>query len=298
MLKAIPLVVCVTLQIAVPITSHSDDKDRARELVARVREALGGDSKLNAIQSLEVSGKLRRVIQDQDVSGDLILEFLLPHRFKRTETMEFLGGAARVTRTSSLNGDEQWDEASSSGGAVIRIARPGGDSPDARAAQLQQSRAEMARYLLGFLLASTTTTPLELEYAGEAESPDGKAFVITAKGPSGFAATLFVDQTTSHPLMLSFRAPAPQVAMVRQAPAGGHGGGHAETQAAVNEAKEKAAAPPRQAEFQLSFGDYRSVDGVRLPHHITKSVDGQTSEEIEVTRYRINPPLKPEKFKK
>ena len=297
MLKVILLAMVIALPAGVT-TSPSDEKERGRELIAKVREALGGDAKLKAIQSLEVSGKIRRVIQDQDVSGELLLEFLLPDRFKRTETMEFMGGAARVIRTSSLNGDEQWEDASSSGGAVVKIARPGGDSPEAKATQLQQSRSEMARYVLSLLLASTAATPLELAYGGEAEAPDGKAFAITAKGPNGFAATLFVDQTTYYPLMLSFRSTAPQFSMVQKQASVGHGGGHEQIEDALKDAKEKSAAPAKQADFQLSFGDYRVIDGIRLPHHITKAVDGQVNEEIEIAGYKINPAMKPEKFKK
>ncbi|HEU4391704.1 MAG TPA: hypothetical protein VFV34_28210, partial [Blastocatellia bacterium] len=193
---ALPAVVAASHHDEVVAASHHDEKDRCRELVAKVREALGGDSKLNAIQSLEVSGKLRRVIQDQDVSGEVLLEFLLPDKFKRTETMEFLGGAARVTRTATLNGDEQWDDVGSSGAGMVKVARPGADSPEAKAAQLKQLRADLARYMFSFLLTSTASTPLEFAYGGEAEAPDGRAYAITAKGPNGFEATLFVDQKT------------------------------------------------------------------------------------------------------
>ena len=138
-----------------------------------------------------------------------------------------------------------------------------------------------------------------MAYAGEAEAPDGKAFVIKVKGENSFEAKLFIDQTTSYPLMLSYRAPAPQVMMMRaQAPSGGHGTGHGDIEDATKEAKDQAASCPKQADFQLSFADYRMVDGVRFPHHITKAIDGQVSEEIEVVKYKINPPLKPESFKK
>ena len=47
-------------------------------------------------------------------------------------------------------------------------------------------------------------------YAGEAESPDGKAFVIDVKNADGFAARLFIDEKTHLPLMVTYKGPQPR----------------------------------------------------------------------------------------
>ena len=50
-------------------------------------------------------------------------------------------------------------------------------------------------------------------YAGQAESPDGKADVIDVKGADNFAARLFLDTQSHLPLMLTYIAPEPRVVM-------------------------------------------------------------------------------------
>ena len=64
--------------------------DRAEELLKQARAALGGEAILNAIQSLSVSGKLRRITQDRDQSGEIEINILLPDKFKKTETMNLV----------------------------------------------------------------------------------------------------------------------------------------------------------------------------------------------------------------
>src|SRR4029453_9154953 len=53
---------------------------------------------------------------------------------------------------------------------------------------------------------------------------------------------------------------------------------------------------PQIVDIQLFLDDYRSVDGVMLPHHLSRSVDGKPNEEITVKTIRINPPFMAEAF--
>jgi hypothetical protein len=70
---------------------------------------------------------------------------------------------------------------------------------------------------------------------------------------------------------------------------------------AAHEAEKKSQAQQQEAkevEVQVYLSEYRSVDGVSLPHQITRSIDGKVSEEWEIKKFKINPPLKAERFKK
>ncbi len=58
-------------------------------------------------------------------------------------------------------------------------------------------------------------------YAGEAESPDGKAYVIDVKNDDGFAARLFIDEKTHLPLMVTYQGPQPQVVTAGRPMTGG-----------------------------------------------------------------------------
>ena len=65
--------------------------------------------------------------------------------------------------------------------ATLRSSRAGRLAPDARLVRHGASRRCSAQYT----------------YAGEAESPDGKAYVIDVKDADGFAARLFIDQNST-----------------------------------------------------------------------------------------------------
>jgi len=81
-------------------------------------------------------------------------------------------------------------------------------------------------------------------------------------------------------------------------------GSHGEAENSAKEAQEKARKelesqpPPKMVEVQLFFSDYRNVGGIFLPHHITRAVNGEVSEEWDVTKFKVNPPLKAENFKR
>jgi hypothetical protein len=44
------------------------------------------------------------------------------------------------------------------------------------------------------------------------------------------------------------------------------------------------------ANVEVTFSDYRSVNGVQLPYHWTQTVSGAADETFDVTNYEINPP--------
>ena len=69
------------------------------------------------------------------------------------------------------------------------------------------------------------------------------------------------------------------------------------TQAELKWRKE---AEPDTSEVELRWvvSDYRNVNGLNLPHRLTRAIGGQLTEEIEIQKVKINPALKPDKFEK
>jgi hypothetical protein len=177
------------------------------------------------------------------------------------------------------------------------MIRPMPDDPAARAAQLRTVREEFARTLIVWLLTSPANFPVEFSYAGEAESKDGKADALDIKGPEGFNVRLFLDKQTHLPLMLSYRAPQQRVAMVTRTAQGSQDDLEARKKEAQEQA-EKQSVNPQLSEVQVYFSEYSAEDGILLPHRITRSVNGDFSEEWELKKFKINPPLKAESFKK
>jgi hypothetical protein len=146
-------------------------------------------------------------------------------------------------------------------------------------------RAELARYALAWLL----TTDAPVSYAGTAEAPDGKADVLEVAPDAGAPMRLFIDQATHVPLMLTWRGPQPRL-MVRRMGGGGPPN--------PDDLGREPGGEPPQATFEMRFDDYREVDGVRLPHQISRSVNGTVSEEWTITTFKVNAPLKANTFTK
>ncbi|HKP87673.1 MAG TPA: hypothetical protein VJZ26_16350 [Blastocatellia bacterium] len=286
------------------LAGRGDDKAgaaaRAQELLGQARAALGGEAKLKAVQSLTASGKLRQVMQNNDADsqteGEIEMNVLLPDKYMRAETMPLPVGDGEVKRISGINGEQIFRDAQSTGPGMVMI-RPMPDDPKARAGQVRMMREEFARNVIAWLLTSPPNFPVEFSYAGEAESKDGKADALDIKGPEGFNARLFLDKQTHLPLMLSYRAPQPRVTMITRTAQGSHEDLEARKKEAQEQA-EKQAANPQLSEVQVYFSEYRAEEGILLPHRVTRSVNGDFSEEWELKKFKINPPLKAESFKK
>jgi len=54
--------------------------------------------------------------------------------------------------------------------------------------------------------------------------------------------------------------------------------------------------PQEQVDINMFLDDYKSVDGVMLPHHMARSIDGKPAEETTVKTIKINPAFKPDTF--
>ena len=53
-----------------------------------------------------------------------------------------------------------------------------------------------------------------------------------------------------------------------------------------------------EVEYRIYLSDYREVNGVLIPYKMTRSIEDEVNEELEIKNVKINPQLKPEKFVK
>ena len=299
----------IVWQVAV-IAHHNVTKDdskseaartRAAELISKAREAIGGDAKLKSLQGLYASGSYRRVLGDREMAGEVEYEILLPDRIRRVETLSPMPGM-EMTRIDVLNGLQVWSDSQTNGGGgggMMMIRRPGAENPQAQAAYEASVRADFARQMLGLLLTTIPSIPLNLTYAGEAESPDGRADVLDVTGPNKLAAQLFLDQKSHRPLMLAYKGILPRVVTrTFDGPAGGKRDLEKHAQDLEKDEREMKSAPPPEVAMQISYEDYRSIGGLELPHRITRSTEGKVTEEVEFKKFKLNPSLKPSSFEK
>jgi hypothetical protein len=201
-------------------------------------------------------------------------------------------GDATIVVEQGFNGDTLLRHTRTIGGGpnmVIRMSGP--DTPQAREQALRGTKADFARLAIALLLRSTDAAPVEFSYAGRAESPDGSADVLDAKGPGSFAARLFLDATTHRPLMLTYRGVAPRIVMRTEQR------GH-DAPPTPNADEPAAGAPPAPevVDIAMYLDDYKQVDGIWLPHHISRSIAGKPSEEWTFKQITVNPTFKPDTF--
>jgi hypothetical protein len=271
----------VAIACAWSATTSAQDAAKGAALLAQARQALGGEDRLAAVRTLDVRGPFRRAAGQNTIEGELQIRLERPDKLRRDEDLSPPGGGPAIVRTEVLNGEDLWDENPAGRGAGRFAMRGGGgdrgrgaDAPaidPARMAEVQRRarQTDLARLLLVWLLA----TDAPVAWVGVAEAPDGRADVLEIAPAGQPAMRLFLDESSHLPLMLTWQAMAPQR---------GRGG----------------RPPQAQATLQLTFGDYKAVDGLRFPHLITRGTPEQTLEEWTIDSYRVNPSFRSNVFTK
>jgi len=276
----------------------AQDASKGAALLAEARRAVGGEEKLRAIKTLDVRGDFKRSVGQTTIEGALQIRLETPDKLRRDEDLSLPGGGPAVVRTEALNGSAVWEDISGGGGAFVGrfgrgdrgggggALRDGGGAGGGRAAldpaQLEQAQrrarqTELSRFMLAWLLNIDGNAT----WIATAESPEGKADVLEITPANGPVTRLFLDQGTHMPLMLTWQGAAPQLIVAGRG-RGGRGGG----------------APREQATLQMTLGNYKTVNGVKLPHLITRGVNDMTIEEWTIDSYRLNPSFKADVFTK
>lgn len=318
------------IAFAQPVAFIAQEVGKAADIIALARKAIG-DKKLDALKTFTVQSSLQRNIGERQMNSDVEIVLDLPDKYLRHETsaggrghtMTFAGGGV-----SGFSGERSLQKPGGSipggGGMVIRMGGPGGFSSEPTEKltpeQIEQmnrvmvrtAQIEASRLMLGWFATAHPAAKVQYTYAGEAESPDGKAHVIDVKNADNFTARLFIDQQTHLPLMVTYQAPQPRMmtagGATRAVTAGG--GGHVVTQTAgaTEEERKKAQAeaekqiqevqkqPVVLADYQIYFEDWREADGIKFPFKMRRAMAGTTTEEWTVTKVKVNPKVDPKRF--
>lgn len=312
-------------------TARQQDPAKAQSVLAESRAAIGG-KKLDSLRSLGLEATVQRNMGNIQLSSDVELLLDLPDKYVRSETTSGpIGGGS----TTGFNGEKPLQKFNTGGGGmggmVIRMGGPGGRvtttpgqklSPEEQQkvdrAMVRAARVDLSRLMLGWFAMTHPQVPAEYSYAGEAESPDGKAYVIDAMDADGFAARLFIDEQTHLPLMVTYRAPQPRI-VTAGGPGGAAGGGpqmgttggarpaapptppteeerRKMREEADRQLQELQKQPPAMADYTLYFEDWQDGDGIKFPRKIRRAMAGTTSEEWTVTKVKVNPTIDPKKF--
>jgi hypothetical protein len=300
--------------------------ERASQLIAETRKAMGGD-KLASLTSILVTGRTRRVRGDNLVPIEFEIAIEMPDKYVRKDEVPAeesdptsTGFAAAeiiqfpVPPAGRPGGPGGPPAAAPPGG------RPGAPAPTPeqlaaqRAARLNTAKQDFARLMLGLVPGSLDTFPMTFAYAAQAQAPQGNADVIDVRGPGNFTARLFVHSETHLPIMLSWQAPPSGVvlttpgqppprtvapgAVIVSAPAPPAATAPQEEKdryaKEVAGLRQKAQTTP--VEHRLYYADYRDADGVKLPTRLRRAIGADTTEETTFDRFRLNTKIDPRKF--
>jgi hypothetical protein len=325
--------VFASLLVVGAVSLHAQDAAKGASLLADARKALGGEDKLRTVKTLDMKSDFKRAAGQNTVEGELEIRVESPDKMRRDEDLSLPGGGPANVRTEVLSGTQVWDANSGGGGlggfrgfggggggrgggfdggfgrggggggggrgrdqggqaAAGQAGGRGIDPAQIEEFQRRTRQADLARFMLMWLLS----TDAPVSWVGTAESPDGKADVLEIMPANGPPTRLFLDQSSHMPLMITWQGAAP--------PGGGgrRGGGRGRGGDQPPQGDQAAPAPrpqaPAPATLQLTLGDYKMVNGLKLPHHITRGTSGQTIEEWNVKSYKINQSFKPDVFKK
>lgn len=293
---------------------------KAAEVLAQTRKALGG-KKLEGLKSVSIETTFSRNVNNMQMSSTVEMHLELPDKFVRIEEQR---AGMPFAMTSGFNGDKAilpgGGAMSMQGGAMVFRMGPGGpvaDGPkptleqqaEMNKASLRSQKSEISRLMLGWFGMTHPALPVQYTYAGEAESPDGKAHVIDVKDTDGFAARLFIDQNNYLPLMVSYQGRAPRV-MTSGGPMVTHAGSQQVTRTSremtEDERKKLAADTEKQlaqamqqspmVDISIFFDDWREVDGLQFPHVMRRASAGTTNEEWTINKVKVNPKIDAKKF--
>jgi hypothetical protein len=290
--------------------AYSQDA-KAAEVIAKTRKALG-DKTLDSVRTLTAQAAMDRNIGSMQTSSEVELFVEMPDKYLRSEVSR---GMMNMTMNTGFNGGKAIMPAGGNmsvgpGGAMVVRMGPGGathgegekPTPEQLAKMnegaLRTARTDISRMMLGWFGAAHPSLNARYTYAGEAESPDGKAHVIDVKGNDGFEARLFIDQNNYLPLMVTYKARQPRI-MTSGGPgtiARGAAPGGVNVQAREIEAMARQATEQPLSDFTLFFDDWRQVDGLVFPHTMRRAVAGETTEEWTFSTVKINSKIDPAKF--
>jgi hypothetical protein len=318
---SMPRAIALIMALAFARTVTAQDA-KAAEVLAGARKAIGG-KKLDTLSSLSVQATAQRNVGNFQMTSNLELLLGLPDKYVRSESSN--SAMVSMSNTMGFNGERPIKSAAQAGmpaggGMMIRMGGPGvamgssGEKPTPeQQAQLDKqlvgsARQEISRLMLGWFATAHPSVTVQYSYAGEAESPDGKAFIIDAKSADGFAARLFIDETTHLPLMVTYQAPQSRMVTVGGPPPAGGGRAQGAPRPPTPDDQQRIEAddrrqidqlqaqPPAMVEYTLYFDDWREEDGIKFPHALRRASAGTTMEEWTVSKVRVNPRIDPKKF--
>jgi hypothetical protein len=281
------------------VVAPAAGQDRAQEVLAQARAAMGIKGDAAPVASLAVGATVRRVVPavNMEMNSDVQLEFLFPDKYRRTENIT-IGPVSRTISTGINGADLLYDDG---GIAAITGVDPKTPGPT-RDNMIKGMKEDAFRMAVIALLAPPPSMTCTVTSAGVAEAPDGKADVVDIKGPDKLNLRLFLD-TTSHQLLLAtFQVEsidADQMKALTQKAVEKAKADPANASKVAQEMRDEAEKLPKKLiTVQMHFSEPKAIGGVTLASKMNVEGLPQGAEEWTFSSFKLNPTLKPERFAK
>jgi hypothetical protein len=276
------------------IASHAQTPDAARVL-ADMRQALGGDAAIAAVQAFSVDGMETRTIADHSASSNVEFTCVMPDRCVKVRRVPDPFGGETI-ETYGFNGDVHIRRRASS------IPYPpdpfANETPDQKAARARRavlaSKHEFARLVIG-MLGAAAFDPSDVSYGGR-EPFDGKtADVLLLHAADGSDARLFVDVATRLPLMISWIG-LPEIVFTTSSTQVVRQGQVVRSSPDTPFPAGDATAGVTKVERRVYFSEYRAQNGVHWPRRLKEVVAGRVVVDTTLNKFKINPKIDPKRF--
>jgi hypothetical protein len=235
-----------------------------------VHEALGGEAALGSLTSLRTVSEIQPA---KGVRGPLPAKremmLVLPATYRSATNSVFVSpsGATNELQTGVIGFDKD----------TVISSMAGGRWPGDPIRALTTAKHEGGRAILMLLVRQVPGVVTTINLQGARTDGGRQRLALQASGPSGFSATLLVDEQTCLPAALIYERPATASDLRREQPLGSTDVPSVE--------------PGETRSVRVDLGAYRSFSEIRFPTILKTSIAGRPYNEETVTEVRTNPPV-------
>jgi len=285
------IVACVVATAGLAAAQAPD----AARVLADMRQALGGDAVLSAVQAFSVDGMETRTMADHTASAGVEFVCALPDRCIKIRRIASPFGGDTV-ETYGFNGDAHVRR------HVSSIPYPpdpfAGETPDQKAERARRaalaSRHEFARLAIP-MLGVPAVDPVDVALIGQ-ETLDGKPMdVLGLHAADGYEARLYVDAASHLPAMISWMG-LPEIVFTTSSIEVVQRGQVVRSSPQTPFPAGDPSAGVAKVERRVYYSDYRPQNGLNWPRRLKEVVDGRVVLDTTLNKFKINPKVDSKHF--
>ena len=271
----------------------------AARILAEMRQAIGGDAAIAAVQGFSVTGTESHSVSGRTASSDVEFLCALPDRFLHIR--RWADPIGSTTDEQGFNGNDRIRRRDSD---LPYPPEPGQNAAPAEKAQrearvLANAKREFARMAIA-MIGVTDIDPVDVSYGGH-HAVDGKtADVLVLRAADGYEAKVAIDAATHRPVMTVWMGPpivtatATTTSVVAVPQGQSPGRMPAAPLPSFPSMPDPLTLPP--VEHQLLYQDYKTADGLTWPHKFIERVGGREYSTIKLGKFKLNPKINPKRF--